>query len=369
VQEIAVSRKATVYCGPHTLDWEQFGSLGYSISKRRVSSLMHQQRGLTQLQRDILQYLVTDSQKALQLAAMQLMCRDNTPAELSFLLFATKNCYASEPKNKIYALLGLTNPPSPLRPDYRENVKKVYTNAFTQTLREGYDLEGLSIVPNYKKYSTKDLPSWVPDFETFTSEWLPFANSEGNTRLYSSSGSDYENNKKHLRFESDGQVLVLRGIVFDTIEKLGEVSPRQLKGSLNEVLQDWKSLAGIRNGEYQFGDSKFESFWRTILVDREPIDFKDPDPRSEQEVRRLDSDAIALYLPANSDEEEELIAGLDSSWGPQTNKRFLITRHGFMGLAHEQTCRGDTVCVLLGGQVPYLLRPLDGGYYCFIGEW
>jgi hypothetical protein len=40
-----------------------------------------------------------------------------------------------------------------------------------------------------------------------------------------------------------------------------------------------------------------------------------------------------------------------------------------MGIAPRNARAGDTICVLDGGEVPYMLRPLDEQYYQVIGEW
>jgi hypothetical protein len=44
------------------------------------------------------------------------------------------------------------------------------------------------------------------------------------------------------------------------------------------------------------------------------------------------------------------------------------TRKGyFLTISHGKTEAGDVICVLLGGSVPYILRPIDDSYI-LIGE-
>lgn len=41
-----------------------------------------------------------------------------------------------------------------------------------------------------------------------------------------------------------------------------------------------------------------------------------------------------------------------------------------MGIGPEKVITGDVVCVILSGEVPHILRPLDDlGYYQLIGDW
>jgi hypothetical protein len=45
----------------------------------------------------------------------------------------------------------------------------------------------------------------------------------------------------------------------------------------------------------------------------------------------------------------------------------VTTEKGYFGMAPEQTRRGDVVCILLGGRLPVILRPV-GQHWEFIGE-
>jgi hypothetical protein len=49
------------------------------------------------------------------------------------------------------------------------------------------------------------------------------------------------------------------------------------------------------------------------------------------------------------------------------DRRFFITKSGLMGIGPDNMKEGDVVTVLFGGNVPYLLRPVDAGFK-FLGE-
>jgi hypothetical protein len=52
-------------------------------------------------------------------------------------------------------------------------------------------------------------------------------------------------------------------------------------------------------------------------------------------------------------------------------KLFRTAEYSFLGSGAESLKVGDSVCVLAGGKVPYIIRPLDGGAgtrYRFVGE-
>jgi hypothetical protein len=45
----------------------------------------------------------------------------------------------------------------------------------------------------------------------------------------------------------------------------------------------------------------------------------------------------------------------------------ILTSEGHLGLAPIETQENDIVCVLLGGDMPFILRP-NGDHYTFVGE-
>ncbi|KAK9780083.1 putative Heterokaryon incompatibility domain-containing protein [Seiridium cardinale] len=49
------------------------------------------------------------------------------------------------------------------------------------------------------------------------------------------------------------------------------------------------------------------------------------------------------------------------------NRRFCITKKGYIGWAPPATQAGDRICIIRGSQVPYVVRPTQGGYL-YIGE-
>jgi hypothetical protein len=49
------------------------------------------------------------------------------------------------------------------------------------------------------------------------------------------------------------------------------------------------------------------------------------------------------------------------------NRRFFVTGRGFTGLAPAGARKGDLVCVLLGGNIPFIMRQLET-YHQMIGQ-
>lgn len=75
-------------------------------------------------------------------------------------------------------------------------------------------------------------------------------------------------------------------------------------------------------------------------------------------------------LPRKSSDEESIIKLLKNyEECRHLGRRFMLSSQSLVGLVSKMACVGDQIFVLIGGEVPYILRPLDGGYYQLIGEW
>jgi len=51
-----------------------------------------------------------------------------------------------------------------------------------------------------------------------------------------------------------------------------------------------------------------------------------------------------------------------------SKRRFCTTTNGALACVPKDSREGDLICVLFGGEVPYILRPTGTGFYWVIGE-
>lgn len=51
-----------------------------------------------------------------------------------------------------------------------------------------------------------------------------------------------------------------------------------------------------------------------------------------------------------------------------SNRKFCNTKNGLMGIGPLAMREGNMVCVLFSGKEPYILRPIAGSEYQFVGE-
>lgn len=168
LQEIAVSSKASVLCGKRYLSWNELCYASWFLHEKAVT--------------DRNSGLGTVGSSVVVLLGMFMTTR-NLPSEFSQyngnllnLLGTFQYCDATNPRDKIYALLGLAwdypakpsaiSPEVPtFTPDYTDSVAQVYTDFAHYQILSSNSLALLS------KRTTQDpslqLPSWVPDWTQY----------------------------------------------------------------------------------------------------------------------------------------------------------------------------------------------------------
>tara|TARA_R110002003_G_scaffold109_12_gene9223 strand:- start:6210 stop:8669 length:2460 start_codon:yes stop_codon:yes gene_type:complete len=177
VQEIKLAHRATLTVGNITADWESFRH--HVLSSR---FLMIDGHPKTWVEHDTSSKAASQASRPADRNAAQpfqqippshLLQRSfptaqqvkATPAirsELLDVLFSTRNCRCGDPRDQVYAVLGLaTDEPYKLPIDYSITVQQLYTGlAFYWLAMQDYRFLG-AISP---KRSVPNLPSWVPDW-------------------------------------------------------------------------------------------------------------------------------------------------------------------------------------------------------------
>ena len=125
------------------------------------------------------------------------------------------------------------------------------------------------------------------------------------------------------------------------------------------------------------------------LTSEKPDDFIDTIAGSNQEKKAIQSNkqevaaqAEDVYNDLSVQTQSEARSAKDSRFCIQDrvekmfwydmlpiakNRQFAVTKKGYMGWVPPHAQKGDKVCLLFGGQVPYIIRP-QGKEYRFLGE-
>ncbi|RYP91114.1 hypothetical protein DL770_002770 [Monosporascus sp. CRB-9-2] len=302
------------------------------------------------------------------------------------LLIISRSSEATDPRDRIYALLGLLKPGSleaeskdAITVDYRKPTSEVYTDAMAYIFAQedgpyflsGVFLPGVSApaphihgLPSTTRQP--DLPSWVPDFSRQEGEK---ATQPGGFQFHppagagaSGAGAGCKNGK---RLE-DERTLQIEGLFVDTIEQvvpLGTTFDAYIaqlpeleclaSAAKQRPCQLGPSVAPLVEG---FKDK--EPLWRVLIANKDFLSGYDPAPSSyeatylsllNQSPKQPKLDGETGF--AQPSDYEQCLRG---NVGQQS---FFTTRSGFVGTCVPDSRRGDIIAILFGSPVPFVLRP------------
>lgn len=94
------------------------------------------------------------------------------PGALDYLLMMTAARKSSDPRDRIYALYGLSPAlPEKLRADYSKTAKQVVLEAISHMVGNNCCWLWLSFSPRSDRFSSKTFPSWCPDLDSPSESW------------------------------------------------------------------------------------------------------------------------------------------------------------------------------------------------------
>ena len=189
VQEIALAKSAIVICGTKSFEWDNLSKTlrfvratkwyhHLNTDKMRHVASLNKNPGIY---KNILQsgldvgigplYLDATRLRLVASAGLNLSNRKTRPS-LQLLLDTHRFSKSTDPRDKIYAFLGLANrnmapfraQSNALTPDYNLSVQEVYTDAARVLLTSSGKLSLLAHVQDASQTRIPNLPSWVPDF-------------------------------------------------------------------------------------------------------------------------------------------------------------------------------------------------------------
>lgn len=336
------------------------------------------------------------------------------------------NNYASNDRDKLYGLCGLTPDIKLINIDYSLTVEEVYTK-FTMSHITHYDsLDIICYAHLYGTSAESSLPSWVPDWrkrlpQNFVVPLMVSQSSHqgiGNFRppqyvkrdnsfaRYTASG----NTRPSFQFE--GSDLVVRGFVIDVIDGLGGNENSELvqpsKSVTMSTEESFKSsewaldclnsvlrclILGRRDRYLQnpvVPKSFLADFWKFCSKAMQNNNSEVPpvfkvwfDQNQLLRIRGCPLESIVRYIALDrqwSLESENTISvtdlqSLNSFTGRfydnivRMSRRPMVSKDGFLGMAPDKAQKGDMICILFGCNVPVVLRKTaDEKKFVFIGE-
>lgn len=355
VQEAVLNRNLTIQYGLMTVDWT-----------------VHSNSVLELLWADLITPGLSGS--GVSLTDTIHMLKDehwsSTRRELFSLFNALKHQQTTEPRDRVYALLGLaaSEPPpgrnvtpTPFMVDYNKSTVQLSKDLTLWYIKNEGTLDILSIccLKENTFQESSGLPTWTINLDLEDAFCDRLFSSELRTLDAYNVGTGRELQSRYI---PDVDALILSGVEFDTVAEVSNTSHSQelFKFPDSETWTEWRNIAlkAQPDDPYRDIEGRTDAFWRTVICnqmwDNDEFKYIKAPARLGDQYRRWSS---AQGNPSNAEtppgsSSQEFLTNL--MIGNQA--RLFRTRRGYLGLACEHVRPDDKVVVLWGGHLPCIFR-------------
>lgn len=285
------------------------------------------------------------------------------PSPLIHLMRSFRRFQATDPRDKVFALLGIAGDTEALglRPDYRKSCEEVYSDLARTLIQNGF-IELLSLCEFPKQIA--GLPSWVHDWSARSYRSPLQQRSLDRTARpvttilepgFSASGTNQTIDLKGGHTIGCKMPLLLRATFLGEVRQLGMDWEREAVGRWLLDLQRLSSL--IPDSKLSGGQS--HAVWRTAVADQE-IRQGIRKPRLSEQKIRIVHESLKSVDMSLIDVQTLIGAGL-SDYCEQLQvvaqgRRPLLASSCYLGIGPRETEQGDLVFILHGADTPYILR-------------
>ncbi|KAK4062813.1 uncharacterized protein Triagg1_9683 [Trichoderma aggressivum f. europaeum] len=390
VQEIGTAAPATMFWGDAEIDWTILHSVCESLTDYH-----HLRKELN---------INTSDIKFLFQRFIEPDATSHHANRFNFVyeLHRARSLNFTNDRDRIFAFLGhyslisadsLNHELASITPNYTMSVEQVYIDLAKRSLRGSQGDSALITLAAVQhlvgRLPSSDgsalphdggLPSWVPDWRTY--QGFILSEPINPHRAHGSS-------TPKLQIDDDSTLLRIWGVDVDTIEACSPpLKNKDFHGKSHMIEFLWNEICQKKSfnldDEYRNGQEKaFFAFMQTLsngcvqIAGREGISYTEiPASRwLEQAAMYLigalgDSSTVSSEiqtLAAEAKCKHEKEEWSRSANGASKNRIFARTKSGYYVLGPAVMEKGDIVCVLFGGKLPFCLRPV-GKRYLLVGE-
>jgi hypothetical protein len=359
-QELALAKSAHMLWGLTCFDWDFLSQAIKSIDRLQIFDILHHEGVIER----------GDLSTVNQINNMEFLrynVRENAQLRLGDMVYLTQLAEVTDPRDKIYSVLGLTIDASDpaLYASYSESTSTV-SNRVSRRLIEKYGMDqqdGIKLL-SYSSGPREGSPSWAIDWN------------KDMAKVYTSfSGYNWYDTTKgtlpKFRLKEDNSlVVVVAGSKFDTIARVNSARIQSPKYSWDGFCK-WDVEARTLIDDlpaYPTAEPIIHAYVRTLAADS----YSHP----KLDGSTLADSYTAYITPFSHDDDEARETELQRLGDPFRirtkalgNRRFCVTRRGYFGLVPPGAQVGDIVCLLLGGKAPVVLRRDESdGLYIYMGD-
>lgn len=368
IQEIVLSHRPVAFCGREQVDWVIIQMAASWITHQRYDARSHRP-GL------------------LQAKNVTMVWQFAAKSDLQSLLLLTRDFQATDPRDKVFGVLGMATDcrsamPDELKPSYLKSTRRIFSDATKYTIRASQNLDVLSQIgyicsfEDSLRNSSSAFPSWVPRWDLGKATTFDASNTVFWGRLQSPFSASGSSVVERDTIHHDPDTLTLPGFRIDKIKRVSSIMDSQKLAQAGVVAKIWNDYASDL-AAYPTGEQLLRAFSLTMVADstlnklpasldsQHDSDFAAYISARGKGLNRLSKDDRSLLL-SNIPKGDEVRYGSAASNG--TNGRsFCTTEAGWMGVCPPTAKEGDLVCLLFGGKVLYTIRR-EHEHSKFIGE-
>jgi hypothetical protein len=382
VQETVVAKAPVIFYGNMCAPWRLFALAAVEYDTNRA---VHDLDGAAFSLLNSGQSLMKFARVIMEIESTRLGWQRLQPMVPLTLLRKFRSRQSTDERDKVFAVLGIIRTwgteesgeaMEAITANYTVDSDQIFFKTTELLIRNTRSLAVLA--GTLQGRNTHSMPSWVTDW------WSPPTINEhirvGNISLYNT--GKYLSGRVALHKKS---ILEAQGAIIDKVDYVGKVLGNELgRSRARLIVQEWhKSLMSNSDGkdaDYVGGGTLYDAFWRTLCADLRFIQYSD---RSAyvREFRRIQETVVKseayeswLRVDEQSHRRTSLVGGL---WVEPTNgemetksknvfqyilecasggRRFFKTKKGYIGTGPADMKVGDSVAVLLGSRVPFILR-------------
>ncbi len=379
-QELIVAREAVVIFGPKAMFWHEFREAFTVVDKviraifltanpgdiyprgdevRRLRSL------IGALDVSHIMFMI-ERQKEWEKAA--------STKELLPLLRHSRSCKSSDPRDRVYAFLGLADPRYDIVPIYDPTINTIEDTLYHTAKRiilHDRRLDILSLAQESGCQETGNLPSWVPDWRVPSERSCPLDDG------YHAAG-DYPAVALFPARPDGVESRVLRAaclIVDQLAESPDAMVTQHDDGTVSSTLHKWLPIAGLDldhpTGEEQTyphtGQDLIDAVLSVIYLGKDWSSFLEGRGEDGAETWAKSQDDAETWARRRQRDINERWRTLILETACSGDWVFFRSPKDFIGIADCRARHTDCIAIVLGASVPYILRK-EGGHYKLIGE-
>lgn len=290
----------------------------------------------------------------------RLVARKPFDAGLISYIEATIRCQFSDPRDRVYALLGIISRGDcvlDLKPVYTQPASSVFQNIVLLYLHRQSSLDILACCELSE--NTPQSPSWVPDWSNRRVDQLILL--AGNPGNRSVAKADY----------ISAGLLRATGVSAAAITgtqpgiPAADIQNVPISMDIHQMIQRFSKFINTHQ-PYIDGSDMIDAFCRTLVGNI----FAQPQSTADTTLPSLDKSlAYVSNICRNFGEHSGSCEKyLEKVFGFTQGRCFVTTQEGYVGLAPLASKAGDQICIILGCRSPLVLRPTTEGTYTVVGE-